>query len=149
MDYIVSDRQQYEPILRDFVGKTCDYSIACNSIKIRFEERGQLKRQGYIWIDPPWSFIQHGELITDAYLCPHHEDIDYRLRFPEWCNLFHPLNQSVFTGYEFLEDNSLQLFFHDSYQIHIPKYENCSNDENSELWYLQWYASPFQEKQAT
>jgi hypothetical protein len=148
LDYITSDRQKYEPILRDFIGETCHHSIACNSIKIRFEKRDKLKRQGYIWIDPPWSFMQNGELIADAYLCPHYEDIDYRLRFQEWCNLFHPLNQSIFTGYEFLEDNSLHLSFHDSYQIHIPKYEDCSNDEDPEQWYLQWYASPFQEEQA-
>lgn len=147
MDYTVSDRQQYEPILRDFVGKTCSHSIACNSIKIRFEERGQLKRKGYIWIDPPWSFMQHGELITDASFCPHYEDIDYNPRFKEWCNLFHPLNQSVFTGYEFLEDSSLNLFFHDSYQIHIPKYEDYPDDEDLELWYVQWYANPFQEEE--
>jgi hypothetical protein len=102
-------------------------------------QRAKVKPQSYIWIDPPWSFMQHGELITEAYLCPHYEDIDYAPRFKEWCNLFHPLNESVLTGYEFLEDESLNLFFHDSYQIHVPRDESDSCDKD-ELWYSQWYA---------
>jgi hypothetical protein len=148
VDDAVSDRQKYEPILRGFVGKTCYRLIACNSIKIRYGERAKIKGQGYIWIDPPWSFMQHGELITEAYLCPYHEAIDYELRFREWCNLFHPLDESVLTSCEFLEDGSLNLFFHDSYQIHVPKDEGSPDDEDLELWYLQWYASLSQEERA-
>jgi hypothetical protein len=87
-------------------------------------------------------------LITEVYLCPYHEDIDYEPRFREWCNLFHPLDESMPAEYGFLEDGSLDLFFHNSYQIHVPRDENSPDEENLELWYLQWYASLPKEERA-
>jgi hypothetical protein len=145
MDRAVGNRQKYEQILKSFVGQACYRSIACNSIKIRFGEAAKPAQQGYIWIDPPWSFIQHEKLITDAYSCPHYEEVDYKLRFWEWCDLFHPLDESVFTGYVFLEDCSLKLFFDNSYQLYVPIDEEVSDNDDLELWYWRWYAGPAEE----
>lgn len=136
---MIGDREQYESLLQGFVGQICHRTIACNSIKLRFEGIENSAGRGYIWVDPPWSFMHHQQFVTDAYLCPHYEDTDYALRFQQWCNLFSPLDQSVLTSYEFASDESLSLFFSNSYLLYIPKIE--AEPEDVALWYSHWYTS--------
>lgn len=135
---MISDRKQYEPILQRLVGRTCHRTISCNSIKLRFEATANTTGRGYIWIDPPWSFMHHQRLITALGLCPNHEDADYTLKFREWCSLFSPLNQTILTEFEFSLDGDLKLLFPDSYSLHIPVIN--TEPEDAEDWYLHWYA---------
>lgn len=107
-------------------------------MKLRFEETANTAGRGYIWIDPPWSFMHYQQLITDSDLCPHYEDADYTPRFREWCNLFSPLDQSVLTEYEFASDEGLKLLFSNSYLLYIPAIK--AEPEDADAWYLHWYA---------
>ena len=137
----MTNRQKYENILEKFVGKTCYRSLACNSFKLRFESNNNQKYQDYIWIDPPWSFEHRNNIITEAYLCPHYKDLDYKSRFKEWCDLFIPLNESELIEYKFNSDESLILYFPNDYRLYIPSCEQEEHEEES--WYFHWYVKMF------
>jgi hypothetical protein len=139
-----SDREQYEPILQQFVGRTCYGKNVCHSLKLRCEELADAAGRGYIWIDPPWLFRHHEQLITTSDFCPDYKNKDSIPRFRTWCKLFSPLAQTILMGYQFAPDGSLHLSFPDAYSLEAPMADIKRGDIDAWLLldscYLHWYA---------
>lgn len=125
--------------IKRLVGRHCEKSLACNSLKIRFgcdvDERGT----SYIWIDPPWIFIKNNNIITHA-----DESPDETIEFKEWANLLNPLNKTQLVSYDYSDKGNFELHFSENYSLLMP-YTADEVDENEEVpadddehWYIHY-----------
>jgi hypothetical protein len=85
--------------LRPLLGVPCAYSLATNSIKLRFEPDPDPRGQAYIWIDPPWRLTASDALVTGSMDWPEWDGVaDPEVNRPlweAWCALFTPLAEVV------------------------------------------------------
>lgn len=117
-------------VINGLLGKECERTLACNSIKLRFECDLNPKGKSYIWIDPPWELQTETDLVAESgdY---HNED------FQVFSNKFKVLDKAVLSGVELTIDNQLQLEFEGGYYIYLP---HCPNEPDEDSWYEHWYA---------
>ncbi len=123
-------------IIKSLVGNSCERTLACNSIKIRFGCDIDEKGTSYIWIDPPWEFQTRDKLLTESIDCPNHEEANYDEKFSEWSTIFNPLNKTVLKGVTYTTEKELELEFDGGYYIYVP-YSKTKEDDD---WYEHWYA---------
>lgn len=114
-------------LIESFIGKVCERTLACNSLKLRFG----VKRP-YIWIDPPWILKLHSTVVVDSN--QYYELVD---QFEFWSEKLTPLNQITFSSYQY-ERGTLNLNFVNGYSLVVPASiaEVTDND-----FYHHWYAS--------
>jgi hypothetical protein len=115
-------------LIKSFVAKTCERTLACNSLKLRFGHK-----KTYIWIDPPWTLCKGDSVITSSDDCP--EDTD---AFKIWSESLKPLNKTVFAAFEHTTEGDLRLIFDHDFNLRIPFTSNTADDED---FYAHWYAS--------
>lgn len=111
-------------IIESFLGKECERSLACNSLKIRFGEK-----HPYIWIEPPWAFHSNEGTITTSYDYPENDDDFY-----EWSKKFNPINKVIFSSFSYEAEGDFKINFDNGYSIIVP--HEIEDDE-----YPHWYAS--------
>ena len=114
-------------IINAFVGRDCERTLACNSIKLRFAEKGQ-----YIWIDPPWFLDNSSGTVmrSDEYPGDAGE-------FEEWSEGMNPLNYVRLTSFEYRR-GSLVLSFNTEHKLIVPP---SLAEVTQEDFYHHWYAS--------
>lgn len=118
-------------LIKELIGKPCERTLACNSIKLRFGCDNNPKGKSYIWIDPPWELQTETELVT--------ESLDYTEEgngFQDWSKKLNPLNEVVLVGFSFTEEKELQLEFEGGYYLYVPY---CPNEPDDDDWYEHWY----------
>lgn len=130
------DHSEYGDILSSFEGYQCFTSVATNSIKLHINERKS--HSSYIWIDPPWSFLQNDIIITSASDCPHYEEDNYKQLFSDWLANFEPIFSTLIKGINYSTDNDLTIRLEKNYSLFIP---NTNYKEDEESWYEHWYCS--------
>jgi hypothetical protein len=85
--------------LRSLLGKSCERSLATNSLKLRFDGAPGEKGRAYIWIDPPWRLSLAGRIITGSADRPVWDGVEEpevnRPLWEAWCALFDPLNRTT------------------------------------------------------
>ena len=93
------DRTALIKALRSLRGKSCERSLATNSLKLRFDGDPGEKGRAYIWIDPPWRLSLAGRFITGSADWPVWDGVEEpevnRPLWDEWCALFDPLNNTA------------------------------------------------------
>lgn len=114
--------------IETFVGKTCERTLACNSLKIRFGEK-----RPYIWIDPPWALRKGDRQITSSDEYPQSDD-----EFANWSDTLAPINTAVLSGFERRGNDALLLQFNNGYSLDVPSLQEPIDDEDL---YHHWYAS--------
>lgn len=124
-------------IIDGLIGKPCERSLACNSIKIRFDCDDDYRGTSYIWIDAPWKLQTSTALVTESFDYPHHEEPDYSAKFSKWSSKFGPLNQTLLKGANFTDYKELELEFEGEFFIYVPY---CPNQPDDDEWYEHWYA---------
>lgn len=128
------DYAEHHLELPSLVGRPCFLSLATNSVKLHIDEN---KSDGtYLWIDPPWQFGRHGEVIESSDSCPFHEDDGYDRKFAEWCSRFAPAFDTRIESIEALPDGSLWISLVQGYAFFVPT-EFFPDDPP--LWYDHWY----------
>lgn len=118
-------------LIKELIGKPCERTLACNSIKLRFGCDNNPKGESYIWIDAPWELQTETELVT--------ESLDYTEEgngFQDWSKKLNPLNKVVLIGFSFTEEKELQLEFEGGYYLYVPY---CPNEPDDDDWYEHWY----------
>ena len=123
-------------IIESLVGASCERTLACNSIKIRFGCETNEKGSSYIWIDAPWEFQTRDKLLTESYDYPSHEEPNSEERFSKWSSILNPLNKTILKGVIYTAEKELELEFENGYYIYVP-YSNVKEDDE---WYEHWYA---------
>ena len=85
--------------LRSLLGKSCERSLATNSLKFRFDGAPGKKGRAYIWIDPPWRLSLAGRFVSGSADWPVWDGVvDPEVNCPlweAWCALFDPLNRTT------------------------------------------------------
>ena len=88
--------------LRSLLGKSCERSLATNSLKLRFGSESGEKGRFYIWIDPPWRLSLAGRFITGSADWPVWDGVEEpeinRPLWEAWCTLLDPLNRTTLVG---------------------------------------------------
>ncbi len=126
-----NDAEKFGAIVDTLIGKVCERSLACNSIKLRFNTQEDPRGEQYIWIDPPWDFFCRDQLITSSEEYLYENDLD------SWFNLFEPLDKSTLVKWYYRPGKDLVLFiFEDNYVIRLFQ----MNEDDSDSWYKHWYA---------
>ena len=123
--------------LRSLIGKSCERSLATNSLKLRFDGAPGGKGRAYIWIDPPWRLSLDGRFITGSTDWPVWDGVAEpeinRPVWDAWCDLFVPLNRTalveVAVGATFAD---LTLEFETGHRI-----ETFGNGGDSYWWYYR------------
>jgi hypothetical protein len=96
------DRTALLAALRSLLGKSCERSLATNSLKLRFGGVPGEKGRAYIWIDPPWRLSLAGRFITGSADWPVWDGVEKpevnRPLWEAWCALFDPLNRTTLVG---------------------------------------------------
>ena len=114
-------------IIEGFVGKECERTLACNTLKIRFGEKNP-----YIWIDPPWQLFRNEVKITASIDYPEEEE-----GFRVWSETLNPLNRTVLTKYDYSVKDGLSLYFSNVYRLNAPTTLDVIDAED---FYSHWYA---------
>ena len=115
-------------IIDEFVGRECERTLACSTLKIRFG-----KKNPYIWIDPPWVLKKNQIKITAS--------IDYstdEVGFFKWSETLAPLNSTIFEGYKYNLRDGLVLNFSHGITLHVPTTLDTIDEDD---FYNHWYAS--------
>ena len=123
--------------LRALLGKSCERSLATNSLKLRFDGAPCEKGLAYIWIDPPWRLSLAGRLITASADWPVWDGVQEpdvnRPLWEAWCMLFDPLNRTtlvdVAVGSQFAD---LTLEFETGHRI-----DTFGNSGDGYWWYYR------------
>ena len=96
---MVDGRAKLLTALQSLVGKSCERSLATNSLKLRFDGAPGEKGRAYIWIDPPWRLSLAGRFITGSADWPVWDGVEEpevnRPLWESWCALFDPLNRTT------------------------------------------------------
>jgi hypothetical protein len=118
-------------LIKELIGRPCERTLACNSIKLRFGCEKNPKGESYIWIDAPWELQTETELVTESL-----DYIEEGSGFQAWSEKLDPLNEIVFVGFSFTEKKELQLEFEGGYYLYVPY---CPNEKDDDDWYEHWY----------
>lgn len=134
------DHDKYGAMLDQLAGRKCFLTLATNSLKLHLDEN---KPYGsYLWIDPPWQFGRHEEIIESSLNHPHHEDENYARDHQTWSSHFTPLRENVIEEIESSPDGSLWIRFSKDYAIFVPAGQASQDpDEDNMWWYDHWYVS--------
>jgi hypothetical protein len=127
---VTSDAEEFGPVVDALVGKSFERTLAANSLKLRFGTHAGPKGTHYIWIDPPWEFHGPDGLIADS---DEYTDENFR----EWSQLFSPLDENFFVGWEALECGDVVFEFASGHFVVIPM---IGDVRLAESWYAHWYA---------
>lgn len=121
------DHDEDIKIINAFVGRDCERTLACNSIKLRFAEKGQ-----YIWIDSPWTLNNSSGTVmrSDDYPGDTGE-------FEEWSKGLRPLDHARLTSFEYRR-GCLTLSFNNEHTLMVPP---SLAEVTQEDFYHHWYAS--------
>ena len=121
------DHDEDIKIINAFVGRDCERTLACNSIKLRFSEKGQ-----YIWIDPPWILnnLSGAVMRSDEYPGDTSE-------FEEWSEALSPLDHVRLKSFDY-QRGCLVLSFNNEHTLIIPP---SLAEVAQEDFYHHWYAS--------
>ncbi len=115
-------------IIDSFIGRKCERTLACNSLKIRFGEKTP-----YIWIEPPWSFEKNQTKVTASIEYPEDEN-----EFTKWSAALDPLNETIFESFKYSVEDGLLLNFINGYSLHAPTTLEAIDEDD---FYNHWYAS--------
>ncbi|MDX8404397.1 MAG: hypothetical protein R8K54_08330 [Mariprofundaceae bacterium] len=115
-------------LIESFVGKECERTLACNSLKLWFGHK-----KTYIWVDPPWTLYQGNIELTSSDDCPEETDA-----FKKWSKTLNPLNKIRFTAFEHTDDGNLNLTFNHGLKLFVPF---SADEPDEEDFYSHWYAS--------
>ncbi|OZG70329.1 hypothetical protein BTA51_26810 [Hahella sp. CCB-MM4] len=119
-------------LISELIGHTCERTLACNSIKLRFGCEVDPRGTSYIWIDAPWELQTETELVTESLDYPAEDE-----EFKNWSNKLNPLNKTVLVSVIFTKGKDLQLEFEGGYYLYVPYSPNEPDDDD---WYEHWYA---------
>ncbi len=122
------DHDENLKLLKELVGKDCERTLACNSLKIHFGCDFYERGTSYIWIDPPWVFVKTDEIITSSLDYP-----DEEKQFKTWGSLLNPLNKTQLLSYDYLDEGILKLHFSENYSLLVPYFPE---KEDYEHWYV-------------
>lgn len=125
------DAAEFSPVVEGLVGSVCERTLATNSIKLRFKTEDDPRGEAYIWIDPPWAFLEGDRLITTS---DDYDDED----FAEWSQLFRPLDRTVFQEWRQAEDAGTVFMFSNGFRILVPEIDQPPFED---AWYVHWYAA--------
>lgn len=114
-------------IINGFVGRLCERTLACNSIKLRFAGKKE-----YIWIDPPWTLHSPSGCVADSSEYP-----GATPEFEIWCVCLNPLDRVRLTSVEYSKGR-LVLGFSNDYQLIVPP---SLGEVAEDDFYHHWYAS--------
>lgn len=125
--------------LQSLVGKSCERSLATNSLKLRFDGKPGKNGRAYIWLDPPWRLSQSGRLITGSADWPVWDGVEEpdinRPLWEAWCALFDPLNRTTLVGVSVSSPlPDLALEFGSGYRI-----DTFGNSGDGYWWYYRNY----------
>jgi hypothetical protein len=131
------DRAALLKTLQTLIGKSCERSLATNSLKLRCDGAPGEKGRAYIWIDPPWRLSHAGRLITGSADWPVWDGLEApevnRPLWDAWCALFDPLNRTtlvdVAVGSQSLD---LTLVLETGHRI-----ETFGNSSDGFWWYFR------------
>src|SRR5262249_727136 len=88
--------------LRSLLGKSCERSLATNSLKLRFDGAPGEKGRAYIWIDPPGRLSLADRFITGSGDWPVWDGVEdpevNRPLWEAWCSLLAPLDRTTLVG---------------------------------------------------
>jgi hypothetical protein len=122
------DREEDLNIVEGFIGKVCERTLACNSLKIRFGEKSP-----YIWLDPPWELWDKEELIASSLGYPESDE-----EFQSYSSTLNPLNKTKLVNFEHTVKNGLVLHFENGLRLHAPTTLEIIDEDD---FYHHWYAS--------
>lgn len=122
MDHLEDTR-----IITGLIGKICERTLACSSIKLRFGGK-----RSYIWIDPPWILAIGSEIVTVSEDYPN-KDSEHK----KWSSALNLLNRVVFTSFQF-KRGTLTLEFSNGCRLCVPP---SLGEIDTEDFYHHWYAS--------
>lgn len=120
--------EEYLKMIKAFIGKECERTLACNSLKIRFGEKSP-----YIWIDPPWNFYCGDELITSSSSYPAAQE-----EFHLYSDKLSPLDKTKLINFSYTSENGLDLHFQYGFRVHAPTTSTAVDEDD---FYHHWYAS--------
>ncbi|MBB3063720.1 hypothetical protein [Microbulbifer rhizosphaerae] len=115
-------------IIEGFIGKECERTLACNSLKIRFGEKSP-----YIWIDPPWDLYSGEELVASSLSYPEADE-----DFQSYSNTLSPLDKTKLVSFEYTVKNGLVLHFKNGFRLHAPTTIDTVDEDD---FYHHWYAN--------
>ena len=115
-------------IVGGFIGKECERTLACNSLKIRFGEKSP-----YIWLDPPWELWDNKGLVISSLDYP-----DVEEEFENYSRYLNPLNRTKLLDFEHTIKNGLALHFQSGFRIFAPTTIEAVDEDD---FYHHWYAS--------
>ncbi|WP_144401624.1 hypothetical protein [Isoalcanivorax pacificus] len=121
------DHDKDVKIINGFVGRLCERTLACNSIKLRFAGKKE-----YIWIDPPWTLHGLSGCVADSSEYP-----GVTPEFEVWCACLNPLDRVRLTSVEYSK-GCLVLGFSNDYQLIVPP---SLGEVAEDDFYHHWYAS--------
>ena len=88
--------------LRSLVGKSCERSLATNSLKLRLDGTPSERGRAYLWIEPPWRLSLAGRFVTGSADWPVWDGVEepeiHRPLWEAWCAMFEPLNRTTIVG---------------------------------------------------
>jgi hypothetical protein len=128
-------RDDLRSVLRTLLGVPCAYTLATNSIKLRFGPSPDPRGRAYLWIDPPWRLTASDVVVTGSMDWPVWDGVaDPEVNRPlweEWCALFSPLGEitDVRVGRVYPD---LTLQFSSGHQI-----ETFGNTTSDYWWYYR------------
>ncbi|HEY6529980.1 MAG TPA: hypothetical protein VIZ65_14925 [Cellvibrionaceae bacterium] len=114
-------------IIEEFIGKECERTLACNSLKIRFGEKSP-----YIWIDPPWDLYCGEELLASSSRYPEAND-----EFQRYSDTLSPLDKNKLVNFEYTSEHGLVLHFLHGFRLYVP---TTSEAVDGDDFYHHWYA---------
>lgn len=115
-------------IIESFIGKECERTLVCNSLKIRFGEKSP-----YIWLDPPWELWGAKGLISSSFEYTGSEE-----DFQNYSETLNPLNKTKLVDFEHTDRSGLVLTFQNGLRLHAP---NSLEAVDKDDFYHHWYAS--------
>ena len=126
---MTSNPKEYGAIVNRLVGQECERTLACNSLKLRFNVDRDFRGDQYIWIDPPWDLERGNIHITSSQ--EYSDD-----RFDAWSELLNPLNRTKFISWEQKASGATIFNFTGDYSLHLPP----DYEQDEDYWYDHWYA---------
>ncbi len=115
-------------LIQSLVGRVCERTLACSSLKLRFGDM-----RPYIWIDPPWIFRNSQVVVTRSDEYPN-DDEDFKL----WSRFLDPINRVTFNEFSYSDDGALLFIFENGYVLEVPVSDEVEDEDN---FYHHWYAS--------